>query len=116
MRLAVLVGLALAALWSGTSLACAPGSSEVKASWYGRESGNRTASGMAFNGRQFIVAHKSLPFGTRLRLTYKGRSVVVPVQDRGPYIKGRTLDLAEVVAERLGTKKAGVVSLCMERL
>lgn len=113
MRLVILV-VALVALASPAVAECR--GQIVKASWYGRESGNRTASGMAFNGRQFIVAHKSLPFGTKLRLTYKGRSVVVPVEDRGPYIKGRTLDLAEVVAERLGTKKAGVVSLCMERL
>jgi len=94
----------------------AAGCDMVRASWYGAESGNRTASGMAFNGRQWLVAHKSLPFGTKLRLTYRGRSVVVPVEDRGPYVAGRTLDLSAAVAERLGTKARGVVTLCMERL
>lgn len=88
----------------------------VTASWYGSESGNRTASGMRFDGSQLIVAHKSLPFGTKLRLTYRGRSIVVPVEDRGPFIAGRTLDISEAVARRLGTKNAGVVRLCMVRL
>ena len=88
----------------------------VRASWYGAESGSKTAAGAHFNGSQWLVAHRSLPFGTKLRLTYHGHSVVVPVGDRGPYIKGRTLDLSHAVAKALGTIPAGVAKVCMERL
>lgn len=88
----------------------------VRASWYGAESGRRTASGRRFDGRQWLVAHKTLPFGTRLRLTYRGRSIVVPVEDRGPFVAGRTLDLSEAVARRLGTRQAGVPCIRMEIL
>lgn len=100
----------------GGALAMGCAGQLVKASWYGAESGSRTASGLFFDGTQLIVAHKSLPFHTRLRLTYKGKSIVVPVEDRGPYIPGRTLDLSRAVAAYLGTLPAGVVTLCMERL
>jgi rare lipoprotein A len=85
----------------------------VLASWYGSESGSRTASGLYFDGSQLLVAHRSLPFGTKLRLSYRGRSMVVAVEDRGPFVKGRTLDLSEAVARRLGTKGAGVARVCM---
>jgi rare lipoprotein A (peptidoglycan hydrolase) len=88
----------------------------VAASWYGRESGSRTATGARFDGSQWLVAHKSLPFGVKLRLTYRGHSVIVPVGDRGPYIPGRVLDLSERVARVLGTKGAGVACVGMERL
>jgi len=88
----------------------------VRASWYGVESGNRTASGKRFDGTQWLVAHRTLPFGTKLRLTYQGRSVVVPVEDRGPFVAGRSLDLSAAVAAKLGTKAHGVVRLCMERV
>lgn len=81
---------------------------EVRASWYGAESGRKTATGMHFNGRQMIVAHKTLRFGTRVRFTYRGRSIVLPVLDRGPYIRGRVFDLSEAAARALGTKAAGV--------
>jgi rare lipoprotein A len=85
---------------------CKPG--EVRASWYGRESGSKTAAGLHFDGSQMIVAHKTLRFGTRVRFTYRGRSIVVPVGDRGPYIRGRTYDLSAGAARALGTKGAGV--------
>jgi rare lipoprotein A len=81
---------------------------EVRVSWYGKESGNRTATGRKFNGSQWLVAHKTLRMGTRVRFTYHGRSVVAPVGDRGPYIRGRSYDLSEAVARALGTKGAGV--------
>lgn len=88
----------------------------VTASWYGTESGSRTANGERFTGNDLTAAHRSLPFGTKLRVTYRGKSVVVRVNDRGPYIKGRTLDLSKAVARSLGTISAGVVTLCMERV
>lgn len=107
-----------AAFWfmPGGALAMGCAGQLVKASWYGQESGSRTASGLAFDGSQMIVAHKSLPFHTRLRLSYRGKSLVVPVEDRGPYIAGRTLDLSKAVASYLGTIPAGVATICMERL
>ena len=79
-----------------------------RASWYGTESGNRTANGERFTGEDFTAAHKTLPFGTRLKVTYQGKSVVVRVNDRGPYIKGRSLDLSHAAARKIGLTKAGV--------
>src|SRR5690606_24435233 len=61
----------------------------VLASWYGAESGNRTANGERFDGSSMTAAHRSLPFGTKLRVSYRGKSVEVRVNDRGPFIKGR---------------------------
>lgn len=111
-----IVGFAAFWLWVMPVHAASCAGQMVLASFYGAESGSRTASGLRFDGSQWLVAHRSLPFHTRLRLTYRGRSVVVPVEDRGPYIKGRALDLSRAVAKSLGTIPAGVVTLCMERL
>src|ERR1700710_925645 len=62
------------------------------ASYYGNESGSKTASGQRFNQNAMTAAHRTLPFGTRLRVTHNGNSVVVTVNDRGPFIRGRVLD------------------------
>lgn len=70
------------------------------ASWYGH--GRRTASGERFNPNALTAAHRSLPFNTRLLVTYGGRSVVVRVTDRGPFVRGRGLDLSRGAASRLG--------------
>lgn len=78
------------------------------ASWYGEESGSVTASGEAFRPGALTAAHRSLPFGTRLEVCYRGRCVVVRVNDRGPYVKGRDLDLSRGAAEALGMIEAGV--------
>lgn len=86
------------------------------ASWYGTESGNRTANGEPFNGQSMTAAHRTLPFGTKLRVTYQGRSVVVRINDRGPYIKGRFLDLSKAAASKLGLIPAGVGRVCIERI
>lgn len=88
----------------------------VRVSWYGAESGNRTASGMRFDGSQMIAAHRSLPFGTRVRFTYRGKSVTVPVEDRGPYVAGRSYDLSRAAAAKLGMITVGVARVCVERL
>lgn len=88
----------------------------VVASWYGTESGSRTANGEYFDGSGMTAAHKTLPFGTRLRVTYRGRSEVVRINDRGPYIRGRSLDLSRAAAKRLGLIQAGVGRVCIERL
>ena len=72
------------------------------ASFYGNESGSKTASGQRFNQNAMTCAHRSLPFGTKLRVTHGGRSVVVTVNDRGPFIRGRVLDLSTAAARAVG--------------
>jgi rare lipoprotein A len=78
------------------------------ASYYGNESGRRTASGQRFNQNAMTCAHRSLPFGTKLRVTHGGQSVVVTVNDRGPFIRGRVLDLSTGAARAIGLTGAGV--------
>ena len=72
--------------------------------------GKKTASGETFNADALTAAHKSLPFGTELMVVNpeNGKSVKVRVNDRGPYVKGRQLDLSEQAAEELGLTKDGV--------
>jgi len=88
----------------------------VTASYYGAESGNRTANGERFDGSGLTAAHRTLPFGTRLRVSYRGESVVVRINDRGPWVKGRGLDLSTAAARRIGMVRAGLASVCVERL
>jgi rare lipoprotein A len=78
------------------------------ASFYGNESGSKTASGQRFDQNALTAAHRSLPFGTKLRVTHKGRSVVVTINDRGPFIKGRVLDLSTGAARAVGLTSSGV--------
>jgi rare lipoprotein A len=78
------------------------------ASYYGNESGSRTASGQRFNQSAMTAAHRSLPFGTKLRVTHGGQSVVVTINDRGPFIRGRVLDLSTGAARAIGLTGAGV--------
>ena len=75
----------------------------VVASWYGPGFyGNRTACGQVYTAEIHGVAHRTLPCGTVLRLEFGGRSVAVPVIDRGPFIAGRTLDLSNATRAALG--------------
>ena len=78
------------------------------ASYYGNESGSKTASGQRFNQNAMTAAHKTLPFGTKLRVTHGGQSVVVTVNDRGPFVRGRVLDLSTAAARAVGLTGAGV--------
>jgi rare lipoprotein A len=78
------------------------------ASFYGNESGSKTASGQRFNQNALTAAHRSLPFGTKLRVTHGGRSVVVTINDRGPFVRGRVLDLSTGAARAIGLTSAGV--------
>lgn len=80
------------------------------ASTYGNESGSKTASGQRFNENAMTCAHRSLPFGTKLRVTHGGRSVVVTVNDRGPFVRGRVLDLSTGAARALGLSGLGQVT------
>jgi rare lipoprotein A len=85
-----------------------------KASFYGNESGSKTASGQRFNQNAMTAAHRSLPFGTKVRVTYRGQSVVVTINDRGPFIKGRVLDLSKGAARAVGLTGAGVGHITAE--
>jgi rare lipoprotein A len=78
--------------------------------------GARTASGERLNPNALTAAHPSLPFGTRLRITSvaDGRSVVVRVNDRGPFIKGRAVDVSYSAAKQLGLTERGVAKVKME--
>ena len=76
------------------------------ASWYGSESGNRTAMGTRFNPQGLSAAHKTLPLPTKVRVTnlHNGRHINVVVNDRGPFKKGRLIDLSHGAAKRLGIR------------
>ncbi len=78
----------------------------------------RVASGGWFNPNAMTAAHKTLPFGTRVRVTHarNGRSVVVKINDRGPYIRGRTIDLSRAAASVIGMLGEGVARIRMEVL
>ena len=86
------------------------------ASFYGNESGSKTASGQRFNQNAMTCAHRSLPFGTKLRVTHGSRSVVVTVNDRGPFVHGRVLDLSTAAAREVGLTSAGVGRVTAEVL
>ena len=81
------------------------------ASYYGSESGRHTASGERFDPNAMTAAHRTLPFGTLVRVTYQGRSVVVRINDRGPFIKGRDIDLSQGAARRIGLPGVGRVTI-----
>ncbi len=80
------------------------------ASYYGNESGNRTASGQRMNPSAMTAAHRTLPFGTKVRVTHGDRSVVVTINDRGPFIRGRVLDLSTGAARAIGLGGVGRVT------
>ena len=93
---------------------------QVRASWYdcakpGQCSkSKRTANGEHFNPNAHTAAHRSYPFGTRLKVTHKGRSVIVRVNDRGPFVRGRSLDLSRAAARSIGCH--GVCTVTIKRL
>lgn len=92
---------------------------EGKASYYGaRHHGRKTASGERFDQHALTAAHRSLPFGSRVLVTNlrNEKSVVVRINDRGPYARGRIIDLSQQAAERLDMLRAGVVPVRVEQL
>jgi len=84
-----------------------------RASWYALYS--KTASGERMNPSAMTAAHRSLPFGTKVAVTNKrnGKTVVVRINDRGPFIKGRVIDLSKAAANKLGFLGAGHAPVCM---
>lgn len=88
----------------------------VITSWYGPGfHGNLTANGERFNQHSLTAAHRTLPFGTRLRVCYK-RCAVVRVNDRGPYHGNRDLDLSKAAADVIGLTNSGVGRVRVTRL
>jgi len=88
-----------------------------KVSWYGPGfHGRRTANGEIFDTNEMTMAHRSLAFGSKVRVTNldNGRSIVVRVNDRGPYVGGRIADLSHAAASRLGFVEDGVVHARIE--
>jgi len=88
------------------------------ASYYGKEfHGKRTASGEVYNMYALTAAHRTLPFGTLVRVTNwkNGKSVVVKINDRGPFVEGRTIDLSYAAARRIGLMATGRVRLTILR-
>jgi rare lipoprotein A len=85
------------------------------ASVYSTESGSHTASGARMNPGALTAAHRSLPFGSRVRVTNgnNGRSVVVTINDRGPFVRGRIIDVTPAAAHALGM--SGVAPVTVER-
>ena len=84
------------------------------ASWYGQKfQGRKTASGERFDLNKLTAAHKTLPLGSLVRLKLKstGRSVIVRINDRGPWIKGRDFDLSEAAAWKLGMHQRGIAQI-----
>jgi rare lipoprotein A len=105
--------------WRDANAAIVPSSGSGQtfsgiASFYGNESGSKTASGQRFNQEALTCAHRSLPFGTKLRVTHGGRSVVVTVNDRGPFIKGRVLDLSTAAERAVGLTDVGIGQVTAE--
>ncbi len=123
-------------------VAIATASAEV-ASWYGAESGPRTASGERFDPNAMTAAHRTLPFGTRVRVCRRApraevgsrkseigrlahsdfrfqisdfRCVVVRINDRGPFVRGRDIDLSHRAAELIGIGGVGVAPVTLEVL
>ena len=91
----------------------------MKASWYGpRFHGRLTANGEIYDQNALTAAHKSFKFGTLLRITntQTNKSVVVRINDRGPYIPGRQIDLSKAAAEKLGVINSGVKKLKVEKV
>lgn len=89
------------------------------ASYYANSmNGRRTASGEIYNTKKYTAAHRSLPFGTMIRVTMlqNGKSVIVKVNDRGSYVQGRVIDLSLASAQKLGLIRAGIAKVKIEKL
>ena len=99
---------------SDKKAAATPVASDGIASFY--TEGTKTASGEKFNTNELTAAHPTLPFGTRLRVTNvaSGQSVTVRVNDRGPFVRGRVVDVSYAAAETLGMVGGGVAKVKLE--
>lgn len=89
---------------------------QVEASCYGDEAGPVTASGESFVPTHNTAAHRSLPFGTRLLVKHEGHGVAVTVNDRGPYVSGRDLDLSMAACQAVGLVDEGAGEVEVEQV
>ena len=111
-----LLVIALCALVTG---GCASSRNEGLASYYAdKYQGRKTANGETFDTAKLTAAHKTLPFGTRVRVTNldNGKSVDVRINDRGPFVAGRVIDLSPAAARKLDMLRAGVVRVKLDIL
>lgn len=89
------------------------------ASWYGPGfHGKKTASGERFNQNAMTAAHKSLPLGSKVKVVDQrtGKSVTVVINDRGPFAKGRIIDLSKAAATQLGFRARGTTKVCIAQI
>jgi len=110
---------AIALLAALTALAPLAFAEEGLASWYGgRFHGRLTSSGEVFDTNDMTAAHKSLPFGTMVRVTNQenGKTAVVKINDRGPFVEGRIIDLSRAAAVELGMIDSGVAHVSLQIL
>jgi len=115
-RLAV-SGLTLAAFGQAQERLSAPAPEEGIASWYGASfDGLRSASGEIFDSGQLTAAHRTLPFGTKVRVRRldSAGSIVVRINDRGPYVDSRIIDLSYAAAQQLGMTDPGLLRVALE--
>jgi len=114
-KLSLIILSTVAMLTSPAIAACS--GKVVGASWYGPGfHGKKTASGEIFNQNAMTAAHKTLPFGTRVKVSLGKRSVTVKINDRGPYVGGRKLDLSKAAAKKLGLIGPGHAKVCMKKM
>jgi rare lipoprotein A len=117
-----ILAAALLALASAATAALASSWATLEcgaASWYSDSlTGRKTASGKPYNPEDFVAAHRTLPFGTRILVMddMGGESVEVTVIDRGPHRKNRIIDLSRAAASKLGFVKQGIKRICIETL
>ena len=112
MRHLAFVGLLASCVVAPLSAASADEAGIASIYMYGRHV--KTASGALTNDAGLNAAHKSLPFGTMVKVTNKrnGKTVVVRINDRGPFIRGRVLDLSKAAANHIGMVRSGTASVC----
>ena len=124
-KIACMVAVAACTLVSGAGLARAEEPDAAKltlsgtASWYGPGfHGRTTANGERYNMYELTAAHRSLPFGTKVRVTNRknGKSVVVRINDRGPYVGGRVIDLSRGAAQVVSMTEAGIAPVKLDVL
>ncbi|AGA34676.1 Rare lipoprotein A precursor [Thioalkalivibrio nitratireducens DSM 14787] len=112
------LALVLLAVPPATSADVSSGYTEagIASYYHDRFQGRKTASGERFDQREFSAAHRSLPFGTTVRVTRNdtGQSIVVRINDRGPFRRGRIIDLSREAARELGMLERGLVRVTIE--
>ena len=118
-KLKSLLGIAAIAGMSFLSPSPAQAASCSGASYYGVGDGyhgQTTANGERFNTYALTAAHRSLPFGTRVRVTHGGKSVIVRINDRGPFVAGRSLGLSYAAFTTLAPASRGHLDVCYPRV